>query len=313
MNNLPEILKKIYNKIKKNKSGNVASYIPELKNIDPNIFAISICMVDGMKYNIGDFKKKISIQSVSKVFTLALSLQENGLFDIKKKIGSQGSFLPFDSIISTNISETHTLNPFVNAGAIATTSTIKGRTKKDIWEKIYNNLNSFAGKKLDFSTTLFNSEIKTNQKNKSLAYLLKSHNRFYGNVEDIVEVYTKQGSVLLTSEDLSVMAAVFANKGIHPINKKKIINEENILYILGQMLGGGMYEYSNTWIIDVGLPAKSGVGGYIMIIVPGIMGISIVSPQLDKNGNSVKGIMVAEELSKKLKLNILQSYCNNLL
>ena len=305
MENLDKILKDIYNKVKKNKEGKVASYIPELAKVNPNIYGISICLNNGKKYNIGDYKKEVSIESVAKVFTLSQSIEENGLNNIRYKIGSRGSFLPFNSIIAAEISSNHTLNPFVNAGAMATTSTIKYKNKKELWEKIYTNMNNFAGKKLKFSKKTYLSEGKTNFRNKALAYLLKSYDRFYGDVSDVVDAYTKQGSVLVSAEDIAVMASVFSNNGTNPITNRKIIREKNIKYILGQMLGGGLYEYSDTWTIDIGLPSKSGVGGVIMIVVPGVMGIGIVSPPLDKNGNSVKGIKTAEYISKKLNLSIL--------
>ena len=305
MKDLDIILKKIYDKVKKIKGGKNASYIPELAKVDPKIYSISICDVNGNIHNIGDYNKEVAIESVAKVFTLSLAIEENGLDNIRKKIGSQGSFLPFNSVIAAEISDNHTLNPFVNAGAMATASTIKYKNINNFWKKVHNNLNNFAGRKLKLSKRTYISESKTNQHNKALAYLLKSYNRFYGNVEDVVETYTKQGSVLVSSKDIAIMASVFANSGINPTNNKKIIKEKNIKYILGQMLGGGLYEYSDTWTIDVGLPAKSGVGGVIMIVVPGVMGIGIVSPPLDKNGNSVKGIKTAEYLSKKLNLSIL--------
>lgn len=305
MKNIDNILKKIYKKVKKIKKGKPASYIPELAKVNPDIYGISVCMADGTMYSIGDFKKEVSIQSVAKIFTLSLAIQENGLQKIRKKIGSQGSFLPFNSIIASELSNSKTLNPFVNAGAMATTSIISYKNRKEYWKKVSNNMNNFAGRKLKFSVKTYESEAKTNHHNKALAYLLKSHNRFYSNVEDALEVYTKQGSVMVSAEDIAVMAAVFANNGINPKTNKKIVKEKNIKYILGQMLGGGVYEYSDTWLIDVGVPAKSGVGGVILMIVPGVMGIGIVSPPLDISGNSVKGIKTAEYLSKELNLSIL--------
>lgn len=305
MKNINNVLNKIYKKVKKINKGKKASYIPELKKVNPGIFGISICMNDGTLYNIGDSKKEVSIQSVAKVFSLCLAIKENGLTDIRKKIGSHGSFLPFNSVIATEISVNHTLNPFVNAGAMATTSTINYKNKDEYWKKIHNNLNDYAGRKLTFSNKIYKSEMDTNDKNKALAYLLNSYNRFYNDVETVVDTYTKQGSVLTSSEDIAKMASVFSNNGIHPITKKRLIKEKDVKYVLGQMLGSGVYEYSDTWLIDVGLPAKSGVGGVLMLVVPGIMGIGIVSPPLDRNGNSVKGIKVSELLSKELNLNVL--------
>jgi glutaminase len=306
MDNLQKKIEDIYKKVKKIKRGKIASYIPELAIVNPNIYGISICTVDGKIYSVGDYNKKVAIESVAKVFTLALALKENGINKINKQIGSSGSFLPFNSIIAADISPGHTINPFVNAGAMATTSLVENKNVSLFWKKIHNNLNDFAGKKLKLSTKLYKSEMKTNQHNKSLAYLLKSYGRFYGDVENTVDVYTKQGSVLVTSEDLSIMAATFANNGINPKTKKQIVDKKFIKYILGQMIGGGLYEYSDKWMIDIGIPAKSGVGGFIMAVVPGIMGICVVSPLLDEYGNSIKGIKTIEYLSKKLNLSILK-------
>ena len=311
MDNLQKNIEDIYKKVKKIKRGKTASYIPELAIVNPKIYGISICTVDGKIYSIGDYNKEVAIESVAKVFTLALALKENGINKINKKIGSVGSFLPFDSIVAVDISPGHTLNPFVNAGAMATTSLVENKNKNIFWNKVHNNLNNFAGKKLKLSTKIYNSEAKTNQHNKALAYLLKSYNRFYGNVENTVDVYTKQSSVLVSTKDLSIMAATIANNGINPKTNKQIIDKKYITYILGQMVGGGLYEYSDKWMIDIGIPAKSGVSGVIMAVVPGIMGIGVVSPPLDSYGNSVKGIKTVEYLSKKLNLNILHSpiYC----
>jgi glutaminase len=294
-------LESIYKKVKKLKGGKNASYIPELKKVDPKIYGISICMADGTMYQVGDYKKEVSLQSVSKVFTLALVLKKKGLKVVREKIGSQGSFLPFDSIIAAEISETKTLNPFVNAGAMATTSLCNN------WKEVSNNMNLFAGRKLRFSKRIYNSESKHNEHNKALAYLLKSHDKFYGDIDKSIDTYTKQGAVMATSKDVAVMAATLANNGINPLTKKKVIGSKYVPYILGQMFGGGMYEYSDTWVIDVGVPSKSGVGGVIMSVVPGVMGIAVVSPPLDKYGNSFKGIKTMEKLSKLFELNIMAS------
>lgn len=307
MNNLQNTINDIYHTVKKIKKGKNAAYIPELAKVNPNIYGISICMVDGTIYSVGDSDVEVAIESVSKVFTLFLAIKKHGIDKIKQKIGSSGSFLPFNSVVGAELSKGHTLNPFVNAGAMATASLITDKNKEASWNKIKDNLNEFAGRKLSFSKKVYMSEMKTNHHNKSLAYLLKSYDRFYGDIEDTIDVYTRQCSILVSSKDMSVMAATFANNGINPLTNKKIVDKKYIIYILGQIICNGLYEYSDSWMIDVGLPAKSGVGGVIMAVVPGIMGISVVSPPLDKNGNSVRGIKTFEKLSKKLNLNILSN------
>jgi glutaminase len=303
---IQKVLEDIYKIVKKVKSGNNASYIPELKKVNPNIYGISICLCDGNMYNIGDFDDEVAIESVAKVFTLILALEKKGKEKINNLIGHNSSFLPFDSLLAVELSESHTINPFVNAGAMATTSLLY---EKNFWKKIKDNMDIFAGKKLKFSEKIYQSELKTNHHNRSLAYSLKSYDKFYGDIESTLDVYTKQGSVLVSSRDIAKMAATIANNGIHPITGKKTMSKKNIHYILGQMIGGGLYEYSNTWFTEIGIPAKSGVGGVIMCVVPGKMGIGIVSPPLNKEGNSVRGIKTAKLLSQKLNLHILHSTC----
>ena len=305
MDKIQKALEETYKKVKKIKSGKLASYIPELTKVDPNIYGISICTCNGTIYNIGDFNKEVSIESVSKVFTLILALEKIGKQNIQKMIGHQSSFLPFDSLIAVELSNSHTINPFVNAGAMATTSILYKKDKNKFWNLIKNNLNKFAGHKLKFTNLIYMSESKTNHHNKSIAYLLKSYGKFYGEVNSSLDIYTKQGSVLVSSKDIAIMAATLSNSGINPITQDKAMSKKNIKYILGQMLGGGLYEYSDTWMTEVGIPGKSGVGGIIMCVVPGIMGIGIVSPLLNKEGNSVKGIKTAKMLSEKLNLSIL--------
>jgi glutaminase len=305
MDKIQKALEETYKNVKKIKSGKNASYIPELKKVNPNIYGISICTCDGTIYNIGDFNKEVAIESVAKVFSLILAIEKKGKQNIQKMIGQKSSFLPFNSLIAVELSNSHTINPFVNAGAMATTSILYEKNKNKFWKLIKNNLNKFAGHDLKFSKKIYISESKTNNHNKSIAYLLKSYGKFYGEINSSLDVYTKQGSVLVTSKDVSIMASTLSNGGINPITKKKTMSKKNIKYVLGQMMGGGLYEYSNTWMTEIGIPGKSGVGGVIMCVVPGIMGIGIVSPPLNKEGNSVKGIKTAKMLSEKLNLSIL--------
>lgn len=302
---MEKVLETVFKQVKKVNKGKRSNYIPELAKVDPNLFAISIVSLKDKKiYSVGDYKSTVSIQSVAKVFTLALALQKKGIDYINKKIGSDGSFFQFNSTMAIELSKSRTLNPFVNAGAIATTSLLWNKNNNIFWKNIRNNMNDYAGRELKISKSVYKSESKTNIHNKSLAYLLKSYDRFYGDVDDSVDVYTKQGSMLVNSEDIAIMAATLANDGKNPITKKKIINKRNIPYILGQMVSAGMYNYSDNWILDVGIPAKSGVSGIIMCVVPGICGIGIVSPKLDKNGNSIRGIKAAEMLSKSMNLSL---------
>ena len=299
---LQEIIEYVHNKYKKHALGKNADYIPELKKIDPKAYAISICTVDGTFYNVGDTNEEFTIQSVSKIFTLALALKTVGLAGVKKLIGSEQTVKKFDSIGAIENSTNHTINSFENGGAIATTSIMYEINKAKFEKKIFDNMSKFAGRELKYSKKLYRSEIANSDRNRAIAYLLKSYDRFYGNVEDTLDVYTKQCAALVTSKDIALMAATLANRGINPTTHKRAIEKKFIPYILKHMSESGMYEYSQTWMTQVGLYAKSGVGGAILIVVPGVMGIGIVSPPLDEHGNSAKGILTAKELSKHLKL-----------
>ena len=187
---------------------------------------------------------------------------------------------------------------------MATTSISYEKSKPKFEKKIFDNMSKFAGRKLTYSRSIYNSEYSNSDHNRAIAYLLKSYKRFYGDVEDTLDVYTRQCSVLVTSQDVAVMAATLANGGVNPKTGERAIDAKYIPYILTHMVTNGMYEYSETWLTNVGLPAKSGVGGVLLIVVPGVMGIGIISPPLDEHGNSVKGIKTAEALSKILNLGI---------
>ena len=307
MINLDDITK-IYNKLKHTTGGKNASYIPQLAKVNPDLYAISIYTIDGQQFDVGDYKKEFAIESCSKVFSLALALETFGIPALKKKIGTYESSSEFNSITATDTSENHTMNSFNNGGAMATTSLLFDKDKKKFEKKIIDNMSNFAGRKLHVDRDIYNSEISNSEHNLSLAYLLKSYNRFYGDIPTTVDVYTRQCSTMVTTQDVAIMAATLANRGINPKTKKQVMRETNIPYILTHMITNGLYNESENWMTDVGMPAKSGVGGLLLIVVPGIMGIGIASPPLDKHGNSTKGIKTAKLLaklfSKKLNYNI---------
>ena len=292
-----ENIEKIYNKLKNTKGGKNADYIKELSNVNPNLYAISIYTVDGEKFDIGDYKEEFSIQSCSKIFTLALALEKHGIKHIKENIHSNKSMESFDSICEVD-KQNHSINPFVNAGAIATTSLSYKSDKVQFIKNIINIMDKFADKKLHINNKIYNSEKSNNNRNLAIAYLLKDYNNFYGDVEKTVDVYTKQCSVMVTSEDVALMAATLANGGINPKSKLRIISKKNSNYIIDQMGISGLYNETDDWIKEVGFPGKSGVSGILLIVIPGIMGISIISPPLNKYGNSVKGIKTAKLISK---------------
>ncbi len=297
-----EEVDKIYNKLKNTKGGKPADYIPELKKVNPNLYAISIFTINGNEYNVGDYNKEFAIESVSKVFTLSLALEKVGIQALKAKIGADKSFDKFNSInaIETNIK--HTINSFNNGGAMATTSLLYEKNKKRFEKKIVDNMSDFAGRKLHVNNKIYLSEINNASHNLAIAYLLNSYDRFYGDVQTCVDIYTRQCSVMVTSRDIAIMAATLANKGVNPKTQKQIIEPKYITYILSHMEDNGLYEESDDWMKNIGFPVKSGVSGVLLIVIPGIMGIGIYSPPLNKHGNSYKGIKTAKLLSKFLSI-----------
>lgn len=304
-----EDVEKIYNKLKNTEGGKNASYIPELAKVNPKLYAISIYTVNGEEFNIGDYKKEFAIESCSKVFSLALALETHGIEHVKNKIGTEESADAFNSLSAIEKSKIHTMNSFYNGGAMATTSLMYEKDKKKFENKILNNMSNFAGRKLKINTSIYKSEMSNIEHNLSIAYLLKSYNRFYGDVPTTVDVYTRQCSTLVTSKDVAIMAATLANQGVNPKTNKYVIDKKIIPYILTHMGANGLYEESEEWMTEVGLPAKSGVGGVLCIVVPGVMGIGIISPPLNKAGNSYKGIKTAKLLAKKLNYNLYFRNC----
>ena len=304
MNFNPEDIKRVYNNILKIKQeGKNADYIPDLKKDNPNIYAISVCNIKGDIINFGDYETEVGIESVSKVFALALALNIHSIKKLITHIGNTKEKHKFNSIKDVIQSKNHTINSFVNAGAMATTSLLYDETKsKDknenlIYDLIKQNMEDFAGRKLHLNQHLYLSEYKTSQHNKKLIDKLVSYGRFYGDPETILKSYTKQCSIMVTSKDIAVMASTLANGGTNPITHKKLLNEEKTNYIIEHMAKHGLYDESPSWWKETYLPAKSGVGGIIMIVIPGIMGIGIVSPPLNKYGNSYKGVETGKLLA----------------
>ena len=271
-----------------------------MSKVNPKLYAISIYTIDGNSYNIGDYTTEFAIESCSKVFTLALALEKYGIKTLQTKIGELKAFDKFNSI-NEILERKHTLNSFSNGGAMATTSLLYNKNKKLFEKSIVDNMNKFSGRKLKMDNNIYLSEFSHVDHNLSIAYLLKSLNRFYGDVQETVEVYTRQCSVRTTTQDLAVMAATLANKGLNPKTNKQVIHPKYIPYILKHMEDNGLYEESDDIIKTIGFPAKSGVSGSLLVVIPGVMGIGIYSPPLNKYGNSVKGIKTMKLISNYIK------------
>jgi len=294
----------VYSEVKDIEGGANADYIPYLDQVDSDLFGISVTNVDGTTIAVGDSEFEFGIESISKVMTACLVIDKIGDSALMIKIGVLQTGLPFTSVLAVEIQESRTMNPFVNAGAMATNSlAIPEDPSMDRWTYIHNYFNDFAGRELAVIEELFDSEMETNQHNEGIAILLESYGRLYSDPKETVESYTKQCSFAVNTEDLSVMAAVLANGGVHPVTGKRLLKEEYVPRILALMSTTGLYEKSGEWLYWVGLPAKSGVGGGIMAVCPGKMGVAVFSPPLDEAGNSVKAQVAIKMISEKLGLN----------
>jgi glutaminase len=298
------IVREAYEKFKTDTSGKNADYIPYLAQVDPKLFGVAIVTTDNQQLTIGDVKYSFSIQSISKVYTLALAMEELGAEEVFKKIGSEPTGRAFNSPIAVVDMPTHTANPLVNAGAIATTSLISGKSADEKWSKILDFYSKAAGEKLTLIDEVYKSEAATNTGNKALSYLLAKYDRIYADPFESVDIYTKQCSVGVNASQLARMGATLANNGINPATGEQVIKSENIAHILSTMAMAGLYDGSGGWAWKVGLPAKSGVGGGIVAIAPGKGAIAVFAPPLDEAGNSVKAQEVIDYVAEKLDYNL---------
>jgi glutaminase len=268
------------------------------------MFGIAVVSTDNQAFSIGEVNYAFSIQSISKVYTLALAMEELGADRVFDRIGSEPTGRAFNSVTAVVEMPTHTGNPLVNAGAIATTSLVLGKDANDKWNKILNFYSRAAGEKLTLIDEVYKSEAATNAGNKALAMLLAKYERIYADPFESVDIYTKQCSVGVNVIQLARMGATLANNGKNPVTGEQVIKGENVPYILSTMMMAGLYDGSGGWAWKVGLPAKSGVGGGIVAIVPGKGAIAVFSPRLDDAGNSVKAQKVIEYVADKLDFNL---------
>ena len=296
-------LNEAYNKYKDLKEGKNADYIPELAKVPSDQFAIVIVTADGQVYSKGDIDALYSIQSISKVITLAKVIDESGMKAVQDKIGVDPTGQKFNSAIIVEERKGKEINPLVNAGAIAATSMIKGDSYETKWNTIMQVHNDFAGRQLAVNDPVYKSEAATNQHNQALASLMNSFERMYFDPAQSVDIYTKQCAININTKDLGMMAATLANGGTNPITKKKVVSPQAVAHTLPVMATCGLYDDSGIWFYNVGLPAKSGVGGGIMAVVPGQYGIAAFSPRLDEAGNSVRAQKAITDIVNKLQIN----------
>jgi glutaminase len=298
------IVQEAYEKFKNDNRGKNADYIPELAKVDSKLFGIAVVSTNGQSVTVGDVKTAFSIQSIAKVFSLALALQEQGADKVFEKIGLEPTGRPFNSPVAVVDMPTHTANPLVNAGAIATVSLISGASPDAKWQKILGFYSKVAGEKLTILDAVYKSEAATNTGNKALSYLLAKYDRIYADPFQSVDVYTKECSVGVTALQLAQMGATLANNGANPATGEQVIKRENVPEVLSAMMMAGLYDGSGGWAWHVGLPAKSGVGGGLVAVVPGKGAIAVFAPPLDEAGNSVKGQEVIQYVTNKLDFNL---------
>jgi glutaminase len=301
---LETAVREAYTKFKSDTSGKNADYIPYLAQVDSKLFGIAVVTADNQVFTLGDVDYSFSVQSISKVFTLALAMEELGPDKVFMRIGSEPTGRAFNSVPAVVDMPTHTGNPFVNAGAIATTSLISGKDADEKWNKILAFYGRVAGEKLVLIEDVYKSEAATNTGNKALAMLLAKYERIYADPFESVDIYTKQCSVGVNATQLARMGATLANNGVNPATGEQVIKREDIPYILATMTMAGLYDSSGYWAWHVGLPAKSGVGGGIVAVAPGKGAIAVFAPRLDEAGNSVKAQKVIEYVANKLDFNL---------
>lgn len=293
----------LYKKYSSELSGEVSQAFPALSLVDPDLFAISAFGINGDHFHIGDFEQTFTIQSISKPFSYALALEQKGLPFVESKVGVEPTGEDFDTIIKID-DQNRPFNPMVNSGAIATTGLIAPDHFNTVEEELLGFLGKFAGKELSIDPTVYQSERNHGHKNWAIAHLLRHFNVLSKDYKEALDLYFKQCSVRVNCDDLAIMAATLANNGVNPITQKECINPDNLRNVLSILFTCGMYNYSGEWAFDVGLPAKSGICGGIILVIPGVMGVAIYSPRLDKRGNSIRGVKVSEELSNIFNLHI---------
>ena len=287
--------------------GTVASYIPALADADPDLFGVCVVEVDGAVHGAGDVDHAFSLQSVSKAFVWALVCEQAGHAQVLDVVGVNNTGHAFDSVMALELHDGHPRNPMANAGAIATTSHVVGSTPEDRWETIHAGLSRFAGRDLELDADVYASESAANQRNTAIALLLETYGRLEEDPAAVVDVYTKQCSLLVTARDLAVMGATLANGGVNPVTRDRVVSGEVSRDTLAALAASGLYERSGEWLFEIGLPAKSGVSGGIVSVAPGKAGIGTFSPPLDDAGNSVRGRHAHALLSRTLGLDVFAS------
>jgi glutaminase len=301
-------LDEIYETYRDLNEGRVADYIPELAKTDPSLFGICVVTCEGEIHSVGDWERSFTVQSVSKPFVYGIALEDRGREVVIERVGVEPTGDRFNSIIELDQSSKRPLNPMVNAGAIATSSLIRGESPSERFNRLLEAFSRYTGHEMAADMSVFLSEKTTGHRNRAIAHLMLNFGMLKDQVEETLDLYFQQCSLLVNSKDLATMAATLANRGVNPITGREALRPEFIRDILSVMFTCGLYDFAGEFAYKVGLPAKSGVGGGMIAVSPGKAGIGVFSPLLDERGTPIRAVKVCEELSRRFGLHIFQPY-----
>lgn len=302
-----ELVAEAYRRFKNDTEGANSKVYPALERVPADLFGICVVGVSGRIYEIGAAEHPFSIMSVSKPFLFALVAQAIGVQEVRRKVGTNATGFPFNSVAGIERHPQGLTNPMVNSGAIAVTSLVPGATHEDKWNFIYEGFCRFAGHEVPLNEEVYASASETNFRNQGIARVLQSFGAIYSEPSEAVDLYTRMCSLNVSAKDLAVMGATLADGGVNPITDEKIVDPAVCHYALAAMATAGLYETSGDWLFDIGLPGKSGIGGGIVTVSPGKGGLGTFAPPLDAAGNSVKGQLVAKFLSEELGMDLFVS------
>lgn len=307
-NQMKSAVEEAYTACKDMTGGQNAHYIPYLANIDSNLFGMSLCLPDGRIVSVGDTDYRLGIESVSKVHTAILVLRQIGAEKLLQQIGADATGLPFNSIFAILLENDHPSTPLVNAGAIAACSLVAPHGNSEAkWQAIINNMTDLLGSEPELIDELYQSESATNFENRSIAWLLRNYDRLYDDPKMSLDLYTRQCSLGVTPEQLAISAATIAADGKNPVTGKQVFDAALAPKIVSLMATVGFYQHSGDWLYETGLPAKTGVGGAVIGVIPGLCGLCAFAPPLDDAGNSVKAQAALRHFMTSLQLNVFSN------
>jgi len=304
---IAEAVNAAHGKHRANRKGKNADYIPALATVDSQLFGVSVVTVDGQTFSAGDATTEFALESISKVFTAALAIEQVGPKKFHSKVGADPTGAAFNSVLALELHNDMPMSPMVNAGAMTATSLLSATDADDRWRQILQIQSDFAGRPISLSDQIAASERATNSHNRAIAWLLCTGGYMYCEPMEACDVYTLQCSTLVTTVDLAVMGATLANGGINPVTGKRVIAKANVPPVLALMAMEGLYTASGDWAYTVGLPAKSGVGGGLVAVSPGKLAIAAFSPPLDKAGNSVRAQAAITQIASALELGLFNT------